>query len=107
MAKKVEADQTVSELLEEVSVGRRVPLSNGQQLTIKPVFGRELRKAQLITKGNPDGLLYALMAQGVELDGKPVLYEDLDEMDAFLVLEIMAAFMEGREGNFTSQTPGQ
>jgi hypothetical protein len=80
-------------------------LSNGSTLTVYPVFGIHLRKAQMMTKGCPESLMYALMAQGIRIDGNPVIFEDLDAYDAFLLFEIMNSFMEGREGNFSSSTP--
>lgn len=84
-------------------------LPSGKTYTVRPGKGRDLLAAQRAAK-SPDEIPYALIAQLVEIDGKPVVYEDVLEMDLPDVLALQQAVMG--EGNFqqpagTSSTSAQ
>ena len=80
-------------------------LSDGRSLEVVPLKGKHLMMAQQMTAGNPSGLMLALCALGAPIEGKQVVYEDLLEEDAFVVMELMAAVVGDKVENFMSATP--
>lgn len=82
-------------------------LSDGRSIEILPLKGKHLMQAQQMTQGKPSGLMLALCAMGVKIEGKRMLYEELLEEDAFIAMEIMSAVMGERTENFMSAIPDQ
>lgn len=56
--------------------------------------GRALVDAQRAADGDTGRMAFALLAQVVEIDGKPQLMEDLEELDLLDVLRLQEAFGE-------------
>lgn len=55
-------------------------LPSGKTAVIRDGKGKDLFKAQKMANA-PDEIMYALIARLTEIDGKPVRFEDLGEMD--------------------------
>lgn len=72
---------------------KTVALPSGRSATVKKGKGKHLRAAgrHANPAQDPMGYAMALAAQLVEIDGNPVLPEDLDEMDMDDVQAIMGA----------------
>ena len=61
---------------------------------IKEGTGADVEKATLIAGGNQSKYFSALMAGTTEIDGKPVIMEDLAEMPMKNYMRIQAAFAD-------------
>lgn len=73
--------------------GQSFQLPSGAKAEIKDAFkGKHIRKAQAISGGDSDKVIYSLIAQLVSIDGANILMEDLDEMDGRDVLKLMEHF---------------
>lgn len=70
-------------------------LPSGKTATMKPYKGKHIRQAQKAAGSDETKLVYAIIAITTEIDGKPVVMEDLDEMSGPDVLKLMGEF-----GNF-------
>lgn len=81
---------------------KTLTLSTGQVATVRPGKGRDIRIAARSVNAaqDPMGYAMALMACLTMIDGKPIVLEDLDEME----LEDVNALMELLPGK--SLTPG-
>ena len=74
---------------------QEIELPSGAKATISEGFkGKHIRKAQAISGGDSNLIIYSLIAQLVEIDGARIVMEDLDEMDGRDVLALMAHFGE-------------
>lgn len=79
---------------EEKPVDRTVPLSDGRVATLKRATGRHLIKASVVSGGeNQFALLMGVVSQVATIDGSPVLFEDLQDMDAMDVLMLVGAVL--------------
>lgn len=86
------------EILRELTVG-------GKRVVIYRGKGKHLINAQM--KANtPGDVLWALIAEVVELDGKKITLEEIYEMDLGEVLQIQSAFVDAY-GNFFSPQQSQ
>ena len=89
--------------MSEIDKNARVEtLSDGRTIEVRELKGKHLMMAQQVTAGNSAGLMLALVALGTTIDGKQLIYEDLLEEDAFVVMEIMQVVMGDKVENFTS-----
>ncbi len=80
-------------------------LSNGQTLQVMSGTGRDMINAErLAPKGSSMGLAMALTASKIQLDKKPVTYDEFLDMDEDLVQEIILLVNPDKEAseNFTS-----
>lgn len=59
---------------------------------IKEFKGKHIREAQRIGGDDTGKMLFAMIALCVEVDGKPVTMEDLDEMPGMDVLTLQKEF---------------
>lgn len=59
---------------------KEITLPSGKTATIKDGKGKDLLNAQRKAK-SPEEIMFALMAELVEIDGQNYVYEDLLEMD--------------------------
>ena len=67
-------------------------LPSGRNATIRKGFGRDLMRAQRVVgaSNDPTAIVFALIAELVEIDGEKVLYEDLLAMDLNDVLALQS-----------------
>jgi hypothetical protein len=56
--------------------------------------GKHIRKAQAISGGDSNLIIYSLIAQLTQIDGASIVMEDLDEMDGRDVLVLMTHYNE-------------
>lgn len=68
---------------------KEMTLPSGKKAKIREGKGKDLLNAWRKAK-NSDEIVFALMAELVEIDGKKIIYEDLLEMDLKDVLAIQA-----------------
>ena len=81
-------------------------LSNGQKLQVMSGTGRDMINAERVApKGSTMGLAMALTASKIQIDGKPVTYDEFVDMDEDLVQEIILFVNPDKDQkeNFTSQ----
>ncbi len=72
-----------------------INLPSGAVAVIKEKFkGKHIRKAQLAAGSDTSLYMFAIIAQLAEIDGKPVVMEDLDEMEGSDVMALMSHFGE-------------
>lgn len=76
------------------NTNQTVTLSDGRVATIKPGKGKHAQEALKVSGGNGDKYMSALMAQLVEIDGKRIVMEDLEELDLKDFLALQTAFAE-------------
>jgi len=75
--------------------GKTLELPSGAVATVKEPFkGKHIRKAQQFADGDQSLIIPSLIAQLVEIDGKSIVMEELDEMHGADVLKLMAFFGE-------------
>lgn len=79
---------------------KELELSTGKKLNIYRGKGRHLLQAQMKAQ-DAQQIIWALLSELVEIDGKKVVMEDLLEMDLVEVFQMQAAFSEAY-GNFLS-----
>jgi hypothetical protein len=88
---------------------KRIKLPSGRSAIIRKGKGRDLMRAHRAAAGNtePLSLVFALIAELVEIDDKPIVYEDVLEMELDDVLALQDAILsvEGAGANFPP-TPG-
>jgi len=86
------------------SQSRGLALPSGKTATIRRGKGRDLMRAQRAVAGNPDptAMVFALIAELAQIDGGPIVYEDVVEMDLSDVLVLQA---EVTEANFPEPAP--
>lgn len=83
---------------------RSVALPSGKTAAIRGGKGRDLMRAQRAVAGNPDptAVVFALIAELAQIDGAPIVYEDVIEMDLGDVLVLQA---EVTGANFPEPAP--
>lgn len=85
---------------------RQLTLPSGKAAQIRNGKGRDLMRAHRAVAGNPEpmSVSFALIAELVRIEGKPLVYEDVLEMDLDDVLTLEAALSGAAEGtgNFQS-----
>ncbi len=88
--------------------GRVVALPSGKSATVRRGFGRDLMRAQRAAggSGDPGAVVFALIAELVEIDGAKILYEDVLAMDLGDVLALQAE-VAGENFQFPPPVPSQ
>lgn len=71
-----------------------VILSDGRKAEFHPFKGKHTREAQKISNGDTSKMIFAMMAVCVTIDDKPIMMEDLDDMNGGDVLKLQAKFSE-------------
>ena len=86
------ADIQPSEQFAGTSQLRSLTLPSGKAAAIRRGKGRDLMRAQRAVAGNPDptAVVFALIAELAQIDGTPIVYEDVVEMDLGDVLVLQA-----------------
>lgn len=87
-------------------IKKKVKLSDGREAAILKGKGKDLIRAAKVAGANATSmeLSFALASALTQIDGKPVVYEDLGEMPLDDVMTIINAVGEGP--NFISRQPG-
>lgn len=77
---------------------KTLTLPSGALATLRRGKGRDLMRAQRIVPGNaePMAVTFALIAELTEINGKPIVYEEVLEMDLQDVLQLLPEAL----GNF-------
>ena len=83
---------------------RNVALPSGKTAAIRRGKGRDLMRAQRAFGANPDptAVVFALIAELAQIDGAPIVYEDVIEMDLNDVLVLQE---EVTKANFPEPAP--
>lgn len=89
------APETTTEM--PVGVSKIVELPSGKIATIYKGKGKHVREAQRLMGDDSSLYLNALMSMLVQIDGKPILMEEFDDLDMEDYTELMAIV----GGNFT------
>jgi hypothetical protein len=79
-------------------------LPSGKTATIRKGFGRDLMRAQRVVgvSSDPTAVVFALIAELVEIDGEKIVYEDLLAMD---LNDVLALQSEVAGANFQGPPP--
>src|ERR1700682_1192729 len=79
-------------------------LPSGRNAAIRRGFGRDLMRAQRVVgaSSDPSAVVFALIAELVEIDGEKILYEDLLAMD---LNDVLALQSEVAGANFQGPPP--
>ncbi len=79
-------------------------LPSGKSATIRKGFGRDLMRAQRVVgvSSDPTAVVFALIAELVEIDGEKIVYEDLLAMD---LNDVLALQSEVAGANFQGPPP--
>ena len=98
------AETKASEQQIQSAHSHRVALPSGKTAAIRRGKGRDLMRAQRAVAGNPDptAVVFALIAELAQIDGAPIVYEDVIEMDLGDVLVLQA---EVTGANFPEPAP--
>ena len=83
---------------------RMLSLPSGKNAAIRKGFGRDLMRAQRVAGagGDPTAVVFALIAELAEIEGKRIVYEDVLSMDLDDVLALQA---EVAGANFQDPPP--
>lgn len=74
--------------------GRRVTLSDNRVATIGRATGRHLIRASVVSGGeNQFAMMMGVVSQVAVIDGKPLVYEELQDMDAIDVLLLVGTVL--------------
>lgn len=74
---------------------KTINLPSGKVAQVTDFKGRHIREAQKVAGTETEKYLFALIAATTTIDDKPIVMEDLDNMEGFDVLELMKAFGSG------------
>lgn len=98
------ADLKIPVQAEAASESRNVALPSGKTAAIRKGKGRDLMRAQRAVAANadPTAVVFALIAELARIDGAPIVYEDVLEMDLGDVLALQA---EVTGANFQEPAP--
>jgi len=98
------AETQPSGLSAAASQSRSIALPSGKTAAIRRGKGRDLIRAQRAVAGNPEptAVVFALIAELAQIDGVPIVYEDVAEMDLGDVLVLQA---EVTGANFPEPAP--
>lgn len=79
-------------------------LPSGKNAAIRRGFGRDLMRAQRVmgASSDPNAVVFALIAELVEIDGEKIVYEDLLAMD---LNDVLALQSEVAGANFQGPPP--
>jgi hypothetical protein len=79
-------------------------LPSGKSAAIRKGFGRDLMHAQRVVgiSSDPNAVVFALIAELVEIDGEKIVYEDLLAMD---LNDVLALQSEVAGANFQGPPP--
>ena len=79
-------------------------LPSGRQAAIRKGCGRDLMRAQRVVgvSSDPNAVVFALIAELVEIDGEKIVYEDLLAMD---LMDVLALQSEVAGANFQGPPP--
>lgn len=79
---------------------RQITLPSGRTASIRRGKGRDLMRAHRAAAGNPEPLAisFALVAELAEIEGKPIVYEDMLAMDLDDVLALQGEVIGGDGG---------
>ena len=84
---------------------KAITLPSGRAATIRKGKGRDLMRAHRAVAGNPEPMAvsFALVAELAQVEGRPIVYEDVLAMELEDVLVLEAEVMGAAEGeaNFT------
>jgi hypothetical protein len=70
---------------------RRLALPSGSIAMVRKAFGRDLMRAQRAAAGgDPTAVVFALIAEVAEVDGRRVVYEDVLAMDLADVIALQS-----------------
>lgn len=69
-----------------------ITLPSGKVAVIGIFKGKHIREATRNADGETDKMIFALIAMTTTIDGKKIVWEDLDEMDGRDVLKLQGAF---------------
>ncbi len=84
---------------------RTIALPSGATAAIRKGYGRDLMRAQQVTEGgDATAVVFALIAELIELDGKRITYEDVLAMDLEDVLALQGEVV-GENFRFPPQGP--
>ena len=78
---------------------RTIQLPSGSTAVIRRGKGRDLMRAHRVTAGNPEptAVSFALIAELTQIDGKPIVYEDVLGMDLEDVMTLQEQVIGGGE----------
>jgi hypothetical protein len=83
---------------------KEIKLPSGRLALVRKGFGRDLMRAHRAVGHNPEptAITFALIAELAQVDGKTIIYEDVQAMELGDVLTLEAEIVEGIEqaGNF-------
>jgi hypothetical protein len=83
---------------------KEIKLPSGKLALVRKGFGRDLMRAHRAVGHNPEptAITFALIAELAQVDGKTIVYEDVQAMELGDVLTLEAEIVEGIEeaGNF-------
>ncbi len=71
---------------------KKITLPSGKTAEILPFQGAHIRKAQKKMGDDTSLFTFALISECVNIDGNPILMEELDVMDGRDVLKLQAEF---------------
>jgi hypothetical protein len=76
-----------------------IKLPSGRTATVRKGCGRDLMRAHRVAGHNPEptAVTFALIAELAQVDGKPIVYEDVLAMNLGDVLCLEAEIVEGIE----------
>ncbi len=84
---------------------RTIALPSGASAAVRKGCGRDLMRAQRVTEGgDATAVVFALIAELAEIDGKPITYEDVLAMDLDDVLALQGEVV-GENFRFPPQGP--
>jgi len=75
---------------------KQILLPSGKIATYKKGYGQNLLNAQRKARTNEE-IMYSIMAEVIEIDGQPLIYEDIFEME----LEDVVVLYSEISGKFT------
>ncbi len=81
---------TVPDAADAFAGAKTVTLPSGRTAAIREGVGDDLRRAQIVAATDASLFLFALMARLVQIDGKAIAVEDLQEMKLADVLALQA-----------------
>lgn len=82
------------------AAAKNVKLSGtNRAAVIRTFLGKDIREAQRVADGDSSKIMFAIIAITTTIEGEAVTMEELDEMDGFDVMDLMAAF----GANFTQR----
>lgn len=77
---------------------KEIKLPSGKVAVVGEFKGKHVREAQRIAGSKADMFMFALISLTTTIDGRPIVPEDLDELDGRDALELMGHF---NEANFS------